>query len=100
FGDEVKRRVARHGEGFSRVMGEHEHGRVKGWIVAPPPFPRLIRPRAAYWPEHVAAYDPGANVVEALLDELIIYAFRAAGFSEHPPERACLKHPFVQLFAA
>jgi len=43
----MKLRAARHPERRSLVMGQHKKGSVIRRLVAPPPFPGLIRPRAS-----------------------------------------------------
>lgn len=97
---EMKRRVALHREGGTRVVRQHEYGRVKRRIVTPPALPRLVLPGAAYRAEHVAAHDPSANVLETTFGELVIGVLRAAGFAEHLLERTCMKEPVVDSFAA
>ena len=62
--DEVERRTARHGDRRAGMMREHEYVGVIRRRVAPPAFPVVIWPVAANWTEHVAAEDPGADVLE------------------------------------
>jgi hypothetical protein len=51
-------------------MGEDEHVVVVRRVVSPPTLPLLIPPvPAAHGPEHVAAHDAGADVLERLLHD-------------------------------
>src|SRR3954454_20746719 len=51
-------------------MGEDEHVVVVRRVVSPPTLPLLIAPvPAARGPEHVAAHDAGADVLERLLHD-------------------------------
>ncbi len=54
-GDEVKRRTALHLDRRVGVVREHEHGRMVGRLVTPPPAPFLV-PLAADRTEHVPAH--------------------------------------------
>src|SRR6185436_239317 len=65
IGNEVKRRSALHREGRTSMVCEHEDGHVVGRVVAPPSLPTVVGPGAARRREHVAAHDPGAEVVKA-----------------------------------
>ena len=49
-------------------MREYEDRAVIRWVVAPPPLPGVVRPGSAAWREHVAAHDPGADILKATLD--------------------------------
>src|ERR1035438_425553 len=55
--DEVERRAALHLNRRTGIVGEYEHRVLVGRIVAPPPLPVQILPRAALRPEHVAAHN-------------------------------------------
>jgi len=83
-GDKVKSGAAFHSERLARVMGEDEDGHVVGRIWTPPALPELAgfgigKPRAADGSEHVAAEDPGADVVERCFGEIVIDAGGAGG---------------------
>ncbi|WP_306667921.1 4-hydroxythreonine-4-phosphate dehydrogenase PdxA, partial [Klebsiella pneumoniae] len=51
------------------MVGQHEDRHVIGRGVAPPALPRIVGPGAAHRAEHVAAEDPGADIVEAARGE-------------------------------
>jgi hypothetical protein len=59
-GDEREGRTALHGQRLARVVGQDEHRRVVGRLLAPPASPGHI-PLAAAWTEHVAAHDVRAG---------------------------------------
>src|SRR2546430_14727990 len=59
FGDKMKLRTSRHPERRARVMRQHEDGRVIRRLLAPPPLPAVVRPRASDRTEHVAPKNPG-----------------------------------------
>ena len=65
-GDEPKHRAALHLERRSRVMGQHEDGRVIRRLVTPPAFPAVVGPRAPDGTEHVSTENPGADSGETL----------------------------------
>ena len=65
-------------------MREHEHVAVVGGVVAPPAFPCVVGPGTANGTEHVAAHDPGAEVVEAAVSEIVVGAGGAAVLAGHP----------------
>src|SRR3954466_2390327 len=73
-GDEVERGAAAHHERFARVVRQHEHGHVIWRFVAPPALPLRVRPAPADRPEHVAAHDPRADVLEAALGHAVVDA--------------------------
>ena len=98
--DEVERRTARHGDRRARMMREHEHVGVIRRRVAPPALPVVIGPVAANRAEHVAAEDPGADVLETTGHEIIVHAGGALTLSNHAPEGARVRHPFVEREAA
>src|SRR5262249_52870437 len=52
-------------------------GYVVGRVLAPPSPPTVVGPGAPHWPEHVAAHDPGADVLEAARGEVVVDAFSA-----------------------
>ena len=61
----------------------------------------MVRPGPAHRPEHVAAHDPGAEVLERAFREVVV----GAGRPPVPPldvllEGAGRNEPLVQLFAA
>src|SRR5688572_3050254 len=97
---EVKRRIAFHRERLAHVVRQHEHLAVVRRLVAPPPSPAFVGPRAAHGTEHVAAQDPRADVREPTLRELVVDARRAALVAEHLAQRARAPGPVMQLHAA
>src|SRR5262249_30764751 len=96
--DEAELRAALHGNRLARMMRKHEHGDVIGRVVTPPPLPLVVGPRPAHRPEHVAAEDPGADVLEAAPHEFVVDAGRALGrlVATHLPKCAGREHPFMQ----
>jgi hypothetical protein len=61
-GDEVKRRTALHFDRLVGVVREHEHGRMVGRLLAPPPAPFLV-PLTADRTEHVPAHHIGTTLL-------------------------------------
>src|SRR3954452_11925807 len=71
------------------------------WSGAPPAFPLEVRPRSAHRSEHVAAHDPGAEILERACREIIVDADRPAVSPQDVLlEGAGWQEPLVQLFAA
>src|SRR5271170_223122 len=99
-GDEVKRGAAVHRDGWSRVLREHEDGRVVRRAVAPPPLPRLIWPRATDRPEHIPPEYPGADTRESALGEVVVDARRTASGAVDPLKGARREEPVVERHAA
>src|SRR5215470_10625924 len=64
-GDEVEGRPALHLDRATRVVGEDEHRDVVRRLLAPPALPPVVGPGAAARREHVAAENPGPDVLEA-----------------------------------
>jgi hypothetical protein len=60
----------------------------------------VIWPGAANWAEHVAAEDPGADVLETTGHEIIVHASGALTLSNHALEGAGVRYPFVEREAA
>jgi hypothetical protein len=100
FGDEVKRGAAIHRDGWSRMVCEHEDGRVVWRGVAPPPHPRLIRPRATNRPEHIPPEYPGADACESARDEVVVDARRTAPGAVDLLKGARGEQPVVKRHAA
>ena len=81
-------------------------------VVAPPALPAFVGPGPADRAEHVAAEDPGADILEAARRKGVVGArrpFALAGRGMipksllstcHSLERARREDPFVQRFAA
>src|SRR3984893_18546196 len=73
---------------------------VRG-IGAPPALPLMVRPGPAHRPEHIAAHDPGAEILERACCEVVVDAGRPAiSPLDVPLEGAGWEKPLVQLFAA
>jgi hypothetical protein len=71
------------------------------WIGAPPALPLIVRPGSAHRSEHVAAHDPGAEILERACREVVVDAGRPAISPQDVPlEDAGWKEPLVQVFAA
>jgi hypothetical protein len=61
----------------------------------------IVRPGSAHRSEHVAAHDPGAEILERACREVVVDAGRPAiSPLDLPLEGAGWKEPLVQLFAA
>src|SRR6185436_10038846 len=63
-----------HLEGLARMVREDEDRHAVRRLLAPPALPALIGPRSTHRAEHVAAQDPGAEVLEALFRHRIVDA--------------------------
>src|SRR4029453_14200502 len=93
--------AALHLQRRARMVGQHEDRHMVRWIGAPPAFPLIVRPGSAQGPEHVAAHDPGAEILERACREVVVDAGRpAVSPLDVPLEGAGWKEPLVQLFAA
>src|SRR5690606_29396836 len=77
-GDEMEDGAAFHLQRRTRMVREHEDRHVIRRIPAPPALPLVIGPGAADGPEHVAPHDPGADILERLRRELIVWSRRSA----------------------
>ena len=84
-----------------RMVGQDEDRHVVRWIRAPPALPLIVRPGSAHRSEHVAAHDPGAEILERACREVVVDAGRPAiSPQDFPLEGAGWKEPLMQLFAA
>src|SRR5262249_4452309 len=82
-GDEEEFGAALHLERLARMVGQDEDGAVVRRLLAPPAFPAFVGPRTAHRAEHVAAEDPRAEVVEALLGHAVVGAGLAAVLAKY-----------------
>src|SRR4029077_1223325 len=64
--------------------------------LAPPPFPRVVRPRTPHRSKHISPEDPRADIFETTDGEVVINTRVAAVFSRHGVEHACFEQPLVQ----
>src|SRR5262249_4361521 len=87
-------------EGRPRMMGEHKNVSMVRRIRAPPSFPGIILPGSSNRPEHIAAQDPRADIVERLKGKIVIDAPGPAAFALHLLENLCALEPPVQLESA
>src|ERR1700722_370939 len=71
-----------------------------GRLLAPPPFPRVVRPRTAYRSKHVPSENPRADVLHAPSCPFIIHTSRAPFLPVHLLPCAREEKPFEQLKAA
>src|SRR5882762_3493346 len=85
LGDKAKLRTSRHPERRTRVMRQHEDGRVIRRLVAPPALPAVVRPRASDGAEHVAPKNPGTDSGKALLRNSIVDPHLSIVMAVHPP---------------
>src|SRR6195256_3047375 len=85
----------------ARMVGQDEDRHMVRWIGAPPALPLIVRPGSAHRSEHVAAHDPGAEILERACREVVVDAGRPAVSTQDVPlEDPGWKEPLVQLFAA
>src|SRR5687767_2985895 len=96
----MERRSALHLDRAARVMGQYEDRRVIRRLFAPPALPIIVRPFAARRPEHVAAHDPGADILESSCGEVVVDTGCPSALPVKPLERAGRNEPTVQLFTA
>src|SRR5947209_8103869 len=94
FGDKVEDGAAGHGNRCARVAGEHVDGSVVRWTVAPPSLPGFIWPWSSNRPEHIAAQNPRADVVEPARREVVINAGSASIAPKHLSKCAGGEGPF------
>src|SRR5690349_11625098 len=92
-------RPARHLQRRARVMRQYEHRYVIRRLVAPPALPVLVRPGAPDRTEHVAPENPGADALEPLCRDAVVYAGFAAVFPVHAAPCARMEKPLHQLGA-
>src|SRR5262245_54643118 len=99
--DEVKRRVAFHCNGSTRVVSEDEDWNVIRRIVSPPAFPVHVRPGTANRSEHVPPENPCPNIPKATRGEVFVNPRCAAVLAKQGPlQRACREEPVVQICPA
>ena len=55
-------------------MGQDKDRRVIRWLVAPPAFPALVRPRPPDGAEDIASQDPRAETRQSLLGDFVVDA--------------------------
>jgi hypothetical protein len=83
------------------MVGQHEHRDVVGRLIAPPAFPAVVRPGPAHRPEHVAAQDPGTDVLEAAGGKDFVRTVRSLAFvADHALEAPGAAEPLVQSAGA
>src|SRR6185503_855810 len=88
--DELKRRVAFHLNGWTRMMSQDEDWTVIRRIVSPPAYPVHVRPGTANGSEHVPSENPSPNILKAARGEAFVKPRCAAVFAKQGPlERAC-----------
>lgn len=97
FRDEVKGGAALHGDGRSRVMGQDKDRRVVWRVIAPPAPPTVVRPGTSTCGEHIAAQDPGANILKPSSRELVIDTRAATFAAEHVLYGPGCECPLMQL---
>src|SRR6185437_77629 len=100
FCDEVEGRPAFHDERFAGVVRQYENRNTIRWRVAPPAFPGIIRPGTANRSEHVAAENPGPDVLEATNSEIVIDSLLTAGATVPLCEGLGVEKPFEDFASA
>src|SRR5215813_1453055 len=81
------------------MMRKHKYGRVIRRFVTPPALPTIIGPGTANRAEHVPPKNPGANVDESHLGDLVINARLTIIKAVHLPPDARVEKPFHQIRA-
>src|SRR5579862_3175835 len=99
-GDEMECRAASHCNRVASVVSQHERIAMIGWVVAPPALPIVIWPRTANGSEHVAAQDPGADVLKPANGKVVVDTGLAVFLAMHPPEGLGWKDPLHNRRAA
>jgi hypothetical protein len=61
----------------ARMVCEDKDRHVIRWLVSPPAFPGIVLPWAADRPEHVAAQNPGTDIVKRSGGKIIAYTLAA-----------------------
>src|SRR6476659_5132346 len=93
--------AALHLERWTRMVGNDKDRHMVRRIGAPPALPLMVRPPPAHRPEHIAAHDPGAEILERACCEVVVDAGRPAiSPVDVPLEGAGWNKPLVQLFPA
>src|SRR2546423_1900028 len=82
------------------MVGQNKNRCLIGWRVSPPTLPGIIHPRSAERPKHVAAEDPGTDVVERMDGKIIVDTQAAAGLPMHLVKDLGLLKPGMQLETA
>src|SRR4051812_27571513 len=89
-----------HLQGLTLIVGEHKSGNMIGRLIAPPPSPTLIWPRAADRPEHISPEYPCSIARRSFNRETIVDAGLAAPFlAVHGLKGSGRKEPFEDLRA-
>lgn len=97
--DEVKARATLHLDRWARMVGQHEHRRMEGRVLAPPAPPLFVGPRSVLRAELAAAHDLCADARVPAPGEGVIRTEASAGFALHLAEGARLEEPLVQAHA-
>src|SRR4051812_37675216 len=93
--------AALHLQRRARMVGQDEDRYVVRWVRSPPAIPVIVPPRSAHRSEHVAAHDPGAEILERACGEIVIdTGGPAISAQDGLLERTGWNEPLVQLFAA
>src|SRR3981081_382062 len=82
------------------MMSKNKRRHMIWRLLAPPSFPRFIRPRTTHRSEHVPPQNPSADVLHGSLCPLVIDASRTAFLAVHLLPRARGEEPLEQLRAA
>ena len=81
FRHEVEGGAAFHDQRCAGVVGQHEHRHLVHRVIAPPPAPALVRPRPAHRPEHVAAKNPGPEILKAPRGKFLVEPLRRSAIA-------------------
>ncbi len=79
------------------MMCQHKRRDAVRRIIAPPSFPRIVRPCAANRAEHITAQNPGAYILHSSLGPLIVNARRATLMPVHLLPGLRREKPLEQL---
>ena len=97
---EIKGCAAVHDNGFAGVMRQNKHWHMIGRVIAPPPFPVVVRPLPTARAEHVPPHDPRPDVRKSACRKFVIDIFAPAAHPEHGPECSGFEGPLVQISPA
>src|SRR5579885_2304372 len=97
--DEIECGAVGHDERRAGVVRQNEYRGVIRRLFTPPSLPLIVGPDAADWAEHIAAKNPGADVLKSALRKLVVDIGRAALATLHRLKRARGKEPLKHRIA-
>src|ERR1051325_6554206 len=79
------------------MVGQDEGRNMIGWLLAPPSFPCVVRPRSAHRSKHVTAQNPRAYVLHTPPRPLVINTSRTTFVAVHLLPCARREKPLKQF---